>query len=169
MPHGWDSFFIMAGPAAATLIGLLFVTVSVASGFSQSSMVQGTRGFLTPTFVQFGTVLFQSLAVLVPWPAAWPIAIILGLGGFAGLTYQIRVIVMRHRLAVALLDWWDWLPYAGVPALGYASLIVGASGLLAGKSFAPYAIAGAITLLLFAGIYGAWDVTLWIIKHRDKT
>jgi hypothetical protein len=34
---------------------------------------------------------------------------------------------------------------------------------------APYAIAGAITLLLFAGIYGAWDLTLWMIKNREKT
>jgi len=23
--------------------------------------------------------------------------------------------------------------------------------------------------LLFAGVYGAWDLTLWIIKNRDKT
>jgi hypothetical protein len=33
-------------------------------------------------------------------------------------------------------------------------------GLTAEKSFSLYAIAGAITLLLFAGI--AWDLTLWI-------
>ncbi len=36
-----------------------------------------------------------------------------------------------------------------------ASLIAGAAGLIAEKPFAPYAIAGAITLLLLAGIYGA--------------
>jgi hypothetical protein len=24
-------------------------------------------------------------------------------------------------------------------------------------------------LLLFAGIYGAWDLTLWMIKNREKT
>jgi hypothetical protein len=68
-----------------------------------------------------------------------------------------------------LLDWHDWLPYAGAPVLGYASLMVGGIGLIAGKSFAPYTIAGAITLLLFVGVYGAWDITLWIVKNRDKT
>jgi hypothetical protein len=31
------------------------------------------------------------------------------------------------------------------------------------------AIAGAAVLLLFAGIYGAWDLTLWMIKNREKT
>jgi hypothetical protein len=48
-------------------------------------------------------------------------------------------------------------------------VIVGAVGLIARKSFAPYVIAGAMALSLFAGIYGAWDLTLWMIKNRDKS
>jgi hypothetical protein len=44
-------------------------------------------------------------------------------------------------------------------------LIVGAVGLLAERSFAPYAIAGATVLLLFADIYAAWEM----IKNREKT
>jgi len=169
MLHGWDNFFILAGTAAATLIGLLFVAVTVGTGFPASSIVHGTRGFLTPTLVRFGGVLFLSLAVLTPWPSAWPVGIILGIGGLAGLVYQFQVVVMRHKVGLALPDWRDWFPHVGVPGLGSASLIVGAVGLIAGKSFAPYAIADATVLLLFAGIYGAWDVTLWIIKNRDKT
>jgi hypothetical protein len=61
------------------------------------------------------------------------------------------------------------LPWLGVPALGYTSMIVGAVGLIARKSFAPYAMAGATMLLLFAGAYAAWDLTLWIVTNRDKT
>ena len=80
MLQGWDNFFMMAGAAAATLIGLLFVAVSVGTGFSPSGFVQGTRAFLTPTLVQFGAVLFPALAALAPWPSAWPIGLILGLG-----------------------------------------------------------------------------------------
>jgi hypothetical protein len=41
--------------------------------------------------------------------------------------------------------------------------------LIAEKSFAPYAVAGAVALLLFAGVYGAWDLTLWIARNPDKT
>jgi hypothetical protein len=131
--------------------------------------VHGSRGFLTPTLIRFGGVLFLSLAVLVPWPSAWPIGIILSLGGLAGVAYQVKVVVVRHKVGLGLPDWHDWLPYVGIPALGSASLIVGAVGLLAERSFAPYAIAGATVLLLFAGIYGAWDLTLWMIKNREKT
>jgi hypothetical protein len=169
MLHGWDNFFIMAGTAAATLIGLLFVAVTVGTGFSKSSIVHGTRGFLTPTLIRFVGVLFLSLAVLAPWPSDRPIGIILSMGGIAGLAYQIKVIVARHKVGLVLLDWRDGVPYVGVPALGGGSLIVGAGGLLAERPFAPYVIAGATVLLLFAGIYGAWDLTLWMIKNREKT
>src|ERR1700683_1906710 len=100
MPHGWDNFFIMARTAAATLIGLLFVSVTVGAGFSTSRIVHGTRGFLTPTLVHFGAVLFLTLAVLTSWPSAWPIGIVLGLGGLAGLAYQIHVIRMWHKVVL---------------------------------------------------------------------
>jgi hypothetical protein len=169
MFHGWDNFFIVGGTAAATLVGLLFVAVTVATGLSTSHMVHGSRGFLTPTLVHLGSVLFLTLAVLAPWPSAWPIGIVLGLGGLMGLAYQVNVVVMRHKVGLVLPHWQDWLPYVGIPALGSASLTVGAVGLIAEKSLAPYAIAGAMVLSLFAGIYGAWDLTLWIIKNRDKT
>ena len=169
MLHGWDNFFIMAGTAAATLVGLLFVAVTVSAGLSTSRIVHGTRGFLTPTLVHLGSVLFQTLVVLAPWRSAWPIGIILGLGGLMGLAYQINVVVTRHKVGLVLPHWQDWLPYVGVPALGSASLIVGAVGLIAEKSFAPYAIAAAMVLSLAAGIYGAWDLTLWMIKNRDGT
>ena len=169
MLHGWDNFFIKAGTAAATPIGLMFVAVTVGTGFSTSRIVHGTRSFVTPTLVRFVGVLFLSLAVLAPWPSALPIGIILSLGGVIGLAYQIKVAVTRHKVGLVLTGWHDWLPYVGVPALGSAGLIVGTAGLLVQKSFAAYAIACATVLPLFAGIYGAWDLTLWMIKNREKT
>jgi hypothetical protein len=170
MPPSWDNFFIMAGTAAATLTGLLFVAITAGTGFSRSRIVSGSRNFLTPTLFRFGAVLFQVFAVLAPWPSSRPIGIIIGLGGLAGLGYQIHVMVMGHEgIASALPSWRGWLSYVGVPALACASLVVGAVGLIAEKPFAPYAIAGATTLLLFAGAYGAWELTLWIVENRDST
>jgi hypothetical protein len=170
MLNTWDNFFILAGGAAATLMGLLFVAVTIGgTGFSKSRIEHGSRGFLTPALIHFGTVLLAALAVLVPWSSWWPLGIIFGLGGLTGLAYQTTVVVRRRKVGLALPNWHDWLPYVGLPALGSACLLLGAVGLIADKSFAPYAVAGATTLLLFAGIYGAWDLTLWIVKNRDET
>jgi protein-S-isoprenylcysteine O-methyltransferase Ste14 len=90
MLHGWDNSFIMVGTAAATPIGLVFVAVTVGTGFSKSSIVHGTRGFLTPALIRFSGVLFLTLAVLAAWPSARPIGIILSMGGLAGPAYQIK-------------------------------------------------------------------------------
>ncbi len=159
----------MGASAGATLIGLLFVAISLGAGLSTPQGLDATRAFLTPTLILFGGVLFECMAVLPPWPSAWPVGIILGLCGLTGLIRQIQVILKQRKLNFDSLDWLDWTQFSLVPILGYASLIAGAAGLIAEKSFAPYAIAGGITLLLFAGIYGAWDLTLWLARNRDKT
>jgi hypothetical protein len=169
MFHGWENFFIVGASAGATLIGLLFVAISLGAGLSTPQGLDATRAFLTPTLILFGGVLFECMAVLPPWPSAWPVGIILGLCGLTGLVNQVYVILKQFKMNIASLDWLDWALFSAVPALGYASLVAGAAGLIAEKSFAPYAIAGAITLLLFAGIFGAWDLTLWIARNRDKT
>ncbi len=106
------------------------------------------------------------MAALEPWPSDRPIGVIFRLLRLVGLAYEIMVVRMQRRLDFISLDWSDWIPYAGVPALGNLSLIAGGAGLTAECSFAPYAIAGASTLFLIVGIYGAWDLTLWILKNR---
>jgi hypothetical protein len=170
MLHGWENFFILAGSAGATLIGLMFVAITLGSGFSSTPQgLDATRAFLTPTLTRFGGVLFECLAVLPPWPSAWPIGITLGLLGLIDLVYQMYVILKQRKVDFVSPDWLDWILFSVAPLLGNASLIIGAAGLIAEKPFAPYAIAGAIALLLLAGIYGAWRLTLWIAKNRDRT
>jgi hypothetical protein len=167
MLYGWDNFYIMAGTAGATLIGLLFVIITLSTHLSSSGIAHGARAFLTPTLVHFGSVLLQALVVLVPWPSAWPVGVILGLCGLVGLIYLIDVVFKRRKVQFVSLHLLDWIPYAGIPALANLNLIAGAIGMIAEKPFAPYCLAGAITLFLFAGIYGAWDLTLWMVKNRN--
>ena len=170
MLHDWSNLFIMTGGTGAQLIGLLFVVVTLGgTGLSTSQSVDGIRAFLTPTLVNFSGVLFQAVAVLALGPSDRSTGIVLILAGLAGLAYRIYGIGLERKLDFVALHGLDWIPYDAVPILGNASLIAGGAGLIAERSFAPYAVASASALLLFAGIYGAWDFTLWIIKNRDKT
>jgi hypothetical protein len=159
----------LAGTAAATLTGLLFVVITLGTRLSTPHAVLGVNAFLTPTLVHFVGVLLQAMAVLVPWPSAWPIGIILCLFGLVGLAYEMVIIRKLRKLDFVSLHRLDWIPYAGLPILGDLSLIAGAAGLIAAASFAPYAIGGAITLFLFVSIYGSWDLTLWLVRNRNVT
>ena len=165
MLHEWDNFYITTGAASASLIGLLFVVVTLGGRMPSSDVADGVRAFLMPALVHFCGVLLIALIVLSPFASPWPVAVIFCLGGSGGLAYLTKNVLMRLKVDFVLLHWLDWIPYAVVPALGNASMIAGAAGLIAEKSFAPYAIAGAATLFLFLGIYEAGDLTFWIIRN----
>lgn len=167
MLHGWDNFYILAGTAGATFVGLLFVIVTLGSGWSSSRGRNGVSAFVTPTLVHFCGVLFLAMAILAPWPSERPIGVILGSWGLIGLAYQISTILEKRKQDLVRLRWHDWLPHAGIPALGNLELVAGGAGLIGGLSFAPYAVAGAVTLILATGVYGFWDITLWIVRNRD--
>jgi len=166
--HDWANFYVTTGAASASLIGLLFVVVTLGVGFSSSDAIIGARAFLTPTLIHFGGALLLSLAALAPFASPWPTAVIFCLCGLSGLAYLTKVIAARRKIDFVALSWVDWIPYGGLPAISNACLIVGAAGLIAEKSFAPWVISGATTLFLFSGIYGAWDLTLWIIIKGRK-
>jgi hypothetical protein len=166
MTHAWDNFFIMSGTAGATLIGLLFVVITLASGLRDAGAEQGIDAFLTPTMAHFGGVLMQAMVMLVPWPSPLPIGSILLLFGVVGLGWQICVLLKMRHLAFVSLKLLDWIPYSCLPLLSSLCLIAGGAGAVTGRPFAPFAIAGATTLLLVSGIYGAWDLTLWVIRNR---
>ena len=167
MFHGWENFYIMAGTAAATLAGLLFVVITLSVNLVATPAARGVHAFVTPVLVHFGGVLFLSLILLAPWPSPWPPGIILALHGVAGIGYATFVIRLMRKLHFVSLDAREWMAYAGIPALANAGLIAAGLGLIAEISFAVYAIAGAVMLLLFIGILDAWDLTLWIIGHRE--
>src|SRR5579872_2675981 len=107
MLHGWENFFVAAATAGATLIGLLFVAISLGTGLSTSHGLNATRAFLTPTLIRFSGVLFVSLAMLPPWPSVWPAGILLGLFGLAGLLHQIHASLNLRKIDFVSLDWLD--------------------------------------------------------------
>jgi hypothetical protein len=168
MFHGWENFFVTAGTAAATFAGLLFVVITLSARLAATPAARGVHGFVTPVLVHFIGALLQSLVMLMPWSSPRPLAVILGLVGLSGIAYAIYVVRLVRQLDFVSLEARDWIAYAGAPALANMSLLAGAVGLIAEKSFAPFAIAGAVLLLLFAGILDAWDMTLWIIGKRDR-
>jgi hypothetical protein len=170
MLNVWGSFFTLTGSAAATLVGLLFVVVTLNTNMPTSRTMDVARALMTPAIYGFTEVLLQSMVVLVPWQSNWlsgVIFVVLGTGSFI---YRINAVRLRRSIHLKAIDGpVDWIFHNPVPVLASVSLISGGAGLIAGAAFAPFAIAGSSTLLLVSGIYRTWGETLVLIGLRDKS
>ncbi|HKM61361.1 MAG TPA: hypothetical protein VJY39_02610 [Acidisphaera sp.] len=170
MLNAWSTFFTLTGSAGATLVGLLFVVVTLNSGLSTSRTLDVARGLMTPALYSFAGVLLQGMVVLVPWPSNWPGGVILLVMGIGGFIYRLNAVRVRSRLHLAAIEGAvDWIFHNAVPVAASVCLIAGGAGLIAGAAFAPFAVAGSSTLLLVSGIYRTWDETLALIRLRDKS
>ncbi len=130
MLHGWENFYIMAGTAAATFAGLLFVVLTLSVGLSTTPAARGVHGFVTPVLVHFGGVLFLSLIMLAPWQSPWPVGLILGVEGLGGIGYATFVIRLVRRLDFVSLDAREWIAYAAHRLLRMPACLSGQPGSL---------------------------------------
>jgi hypothetical protein len=53
----WHDFYLLVGGAAATLVGLMFVAISLGSRLITEQSIPGLRVFVTPTIIHFIYVL----------------------------------------------------------------------------------------------------------------
>jgi hypothetical protein len=168
MLAGWNDFFALTGSAGATLVGLLFVVVTLNTHLSTSRTLDIAHASMTPALYSFADVLLQSLAVLVPWGSDRPSGVALAALGVGGLVYRVnRVLVRRGLQLKAIQRPVDRVFHNAVPVLASLLLVAGGVGLFKGAAFSPFAVAGSSTLLLVSGIYRTWGETLALISARD--
>jgi hypothetical protein len=162
----WHDFYLLIGGAAATLMGLTFVAVTLAPEVIMGRASTAIRAFITPIVAFFATVLIISVMLLVPQltPAATgPFFAVVGVGG------------MIYIISTGVLGQWrkwqlgidDWIWYSGLPLLGYFAILASAAGMWRTSFYAPYTAAGAVLLLLIVGIRNAWDVVLTIARESQ--
>jgi hypothetical protein len=170
MFDGWSNFFSMTGSAGATLVGLLFIVITLNTGLSTSRTMDIARASMTPALYSFGGVMFQSMIALVPWRSPWHGGVVLVVVGILGLIYRVHAVRVRSALHLRSIQGpVDWIFHNAVPVGASVILILGGGGWVVGAVFAPFAIAGASTLLLASGIYRTWGETLALIGTRGKS
>jgi hypothetical protein len=168
----WQDFYVLVGTAAATLTGLMFVVITLIAQIQARKQIPSSRShvtvFSTSNVVHFGAVLLAAGILSAPWPALWPVSLLLGLAGLAGVTYMLIVLwLARHRLSYQPV-FFDWLWYTVLPLVSYAFLLVAAIVLLSQPVPALFVIAAVTVLLLFIGIHNAWDVVTYTTIERSE-
>ena len=150
----WGDFYTYVGTVAATLLGLLFVAVSLRLNIFHRREVADVRDFALLTFANFFFLVLIALLFQVPDQSRAGLALPLALMGVLGLAG----LVMLARDAVILnetVPLWQWA-YSGTSLATYGGLIIAAVTLLAGRTGALSWLVGVDAALLTISSVSAW-------------
>ena len=166
----WGEFYLMAGSAAAVLIGLIFVVTSLMQDRSRETVLTGSRLYMGPIVLSVSFVLALSAAALTPHIEARTIAMIGGAVALWGLVrgiMSISGIRGLSRIDETPPHWSDVWFYGVAPSVLYVALAVVALGFWSGAHWAREGLAVVITGLLLVAIRNEWDLITWIAPHSD--
>ncbi|MBX5451942.1 hypothetical protein [Thermogemmatispora sp.] len=168
LQSAWQNFYVIIGSASATLIGLMFVVMTLlASRRMRQKSEEAIGAFGTPTVVHLCAGLLVALILTAPWPALWQAALLLNCGGLAGVIYMLIVIrrAQRQRHYQPVLE--DWVWHVIFPTLAYISFLGAGLALPNYARPALFVIGAAAVLMLLIGIHNAWDTITYLIFNED--
>jgi hypothetical protein len=158
--EGWHDFYMMVGTAAATLIGLLFVSLSLNVDVITRPENADLRVLAAQTFMSFLNVTM--LAVLFLIPNQVPLGLGLPLLGVSG--YGLYETVSRFlKTRRARPRGWGrgGLPHRFVvPTVCFLALLVVAASVLLGETGSLYWLVPVMILLVVAASSNAWDLLM---------
>ena len=159
--HGWHDFFILLGTASATLVGLMFIAISIGASIFKEENRPALEVFLGPTIVHFTSVLVLCILAIVPSHNWLSLTCLAGLIGLAGFCYSARIWFRLTRSRYEI-DSADRFFYTVLPAIGYLVVLFAATLLYQQSEWGLDAAALGLIMLLLAAIRNAWDMMVWI-------
>jgi hypothetical protein len=165
MFEGWENFFLMAGGAAAVLIGLIFVVISLMQDRSRSQVLAGSKLYMGPIVLGVSFVLALSAAALTPGIGRCAFAAITGAIALWGL---VRGVISTIGISQFTKVHWTDVWFYGVYPIGiYLALGIIAFAFWMGWWWAKNALATVITLGLLLAIRNEWDLITWITPRGE--
>ena len=163
----WHDFYVLVGTAAATLVALLFVAISLGAGYLSAERTAPTRAFFSPVVVHFTAILMAAALALAPEHTGAVVSVVIAaiaIVGF-GISLFSTVQLLRNRWTNYVQD---HLCYGALPAICYAALLIASWMILTNKDEALDVLAAALLFLLAVNIRNAWDLTLSMVHHQTE-
>jgi hypothetical protein len=168
--HAWQNFYSLVGTAAATLTGLMFLSVTFGSTIVTKKSATAARAFTDPTFMHFVQVFI--ICCLMNVPTITPPILGLLLIGLAGLRLVPHVWVYRQlQYAHSIngdLEMSDWLMYVVLPLLNYILLTFSGLGFVFERAAAFNGLAIFAVGHILIGILCAWELLVWMVMLVSK-
>jgi hypothetical protein len=168
----WQTFFSFVGSASATLVGLLFVAVSLHLDLVGESGISAVFVLARRTFVSFILVGIISLVFLIPQQGplglGWPL-LVLGLLGMLLSILSGRTVIrgLRHTAG-----WEDIAVHIVrpivVPVVSDIGLVLVAATVLTGTTSYLYWLVPVVVLVLTNASIDAWQLMLGLAEHKVR-
>ena len=168
MFEGWGNFYLLAGSAAAVLIGLIFVVVTLMQDRPRSSVLNSSKLYMGPVVLHVSFVLALSAAAMVPGISPRGFAAITGAIALWGLTRDGMVIAGISARTGDKPHWTDVWFYGIAPTALYVLLALASHAIWVGQPGAPQGVAAVITCLLLITVRNEWDLVTWLAPRPDS-
>jgi modulator of FtsH protease len=159
----WRDLYVMLGGAAAALIGLLFVTVSLHAAALSSPRLTHLRALAAHALVCYLLLVLLSILLLIPFQSAGRLGTEIALLGAVALVWLVRFVTTvarsRDRIGVRRAEWARTIGVSGATA---AALLAIGCGIAAGVVGLIDSLPIFAVVLLLTAVLTSWDLLLRI-------
>lgn len=163
--QAWEQFYEMLGGVAATLLGLLFVSVSINAETILGPAHTHSRHLAEQAFQNYLMVLIISLMIVIPTiePATLG-QTLLWMSGIWGLWAISRA--ARSIMNSEALGWIRLARRYTVTLVGFATLIYAGIQLAKGAATKPDIVAVGVMILLISATVVSWELLIKLAQDR---
>ncbi len=158
----WTNFYLLMSAAAATLIGLLFVVITLADERRLTDIAK-IKIYLTPTVIYFASVLFLAALLTFPDHTRLTASLCICLVGIGGLVYS-GSFYFRRGVRKGYYKSHDRIAYAAFPFVAFGTLVGGGALALYTPKPALTLVAVGMLLLLAIAIRNSWAIAVGVVS-----
>jgi hypothetical protein len=161
----WVNFYVVTAAAAATLLGLLFVVITLGAERGRKEAPR-VRIYLTPAVIHLSAVLLMSAILAIPNHTRLSASICICLEGIAGVGYVCSLAVRRGAGDAFYAHRSDVFPYVVFPVAAYGVMVAGGLLLLEDAHMSPDLVAARMLALLVIAIRNSWSIAITIVTSH---
>jgi len=157
----WANFYLLTAAAAAQLIGLLFVVITLAAERRRGDFSH-IPIYLTPTVIYFAHVLFLGALLTFPNHTRLTAALCIWFVSVLDLVYSGSGLIGGGKKRFIELR--DRIPYAILPFAACGLIVLGGVLLLLAPQLGLTLVAAGMLLLLAVAIRNSWAIAIDVVS-----
>ena len=150
--------------AAATLLGLMFVVITLAAERARPGDEAKIPIYLTPTVIYFASVLYLAALLTFPDHTRLTASLCTCLGGVAGLVYSGSFFLIGRGGKKNYYELQDWIVYAVVPFAAYGLHVFGGVLFFHAPQRGLTLVAAGMLSLLALAIRNSWAIAVDVVS-----